>query len=154
MSERSSRSNNNNDRHHRPFDLITNPRSGLSSAPSSPCADINDISTSTAPVRTGACTSSAPSWRATETPDARQVRMNHTFLCLAAVLSVRVDHTPGRVSGRSHAALDIGEAPAEKQSISKTRTRTGIDIGIKQGSSGTSETPRGSLDLYLPTPTA
>ena len=77
--------------------------------------------------------------------------MNHTFLCLAAVLSVRVDHTPGRVSGRSHAAVDIEEAAAGKESIS--RTRTGIDVRIKQGSSRTSETPRGSLDLNLRTPT-
>lgn len=95
MSECSSRSNNNNNtRHHPPFDLTPDPRFGPPSAPFPPCADTNDISTSTAPARITACTSSAPSWRATETRDARQVRTNRTYSCLAPVHSVPVNDTP------------------------------------------------------------
>lgn len=150
MSECSSRSTNNNTRHYPPFDLTPDPRFGPPSAPFPPCADTNDISTSTAPARITACTSSAPSWRATETPDARQVRTNRTYSCLATVHSAPVNDTPGRVSRRSHAALDIGRSvPGATQSISSTKDRD--RCYQEAGSSSTSETPRGSLDQNLPT---
>lgn len=152
MSGCSIRSNNNNTRHYPPFDLTPDPRFGPPSAPFPPCADTNDISTSTAPARITACTSSAPSWRATETPDARQVRTNRTYSCLATVHSVPVNDTPGRVSRRSHAALDNGRrCQGQHCSISSTKDRD--RCYQEAGSSSTSETPRGSLDLRTCLPT-
>lgn len=142
--------NNNNTRHYPPLDLTPDPRFGPPSAPFPPCADTNDISTSTAPARITACTSSAPSWRATETPDARQVRTNRTYSCLATVHSVPVNDTPRPcVSSKSRGPRHREAVPGATQSISSTKDRD--RCYQEAGSSSTSETPRGSLDQNLPT---